>query len=125
MAAFSRLCFEILRFPCFLPSYRNARIDGRSFSALSGLRCPYGHGNFRRSNIDWGVFPVDLGTKFDPSVPPGITVPEWYLTGLYAFLRTMYDKFVTGVAWPGLFIFALLIVPFIDRYKNSNGRTDP
>ena len=61
--------------------------------------------------ITGGVFPVDLGLKFDPNVPPGITVPEWH-TGLYAFLRTMYDKFVTGVLWPGLFIFALLIVHF-------------
>ena len=72
-----------------------------------------------------GVFPVDLGTKFDPGIPPGITVPEWYLTGLYAFLRTMYDKFVTGVAWPGLFIFALLIVPFIDRYKKFSWKDRP
>ena len=53
--------------------------------------------------ITGGVFPVDLGFKFQPTVPPGITVPEWYLTGLYAFLRTQYDKFVTGVLWPGLF----------------------
>jgi ubiquinol-cytochrome c reductase cytochrome b subunit len=72
-----------------------------------------------------GVFPVDLGTKFDPTVPPGITVPEWYLTGLYAFLRTMYDKFVTGVAWPGLFIFALLVVPFVDRYKKFSWKDRP
>ena len=72
-----------------------------------------------------GVFPVEMGLKFDPSVPPGITVPEWYLTGLYAFLRTQYDKFVTGVAWPGLFIFALLIVPFIDRYKKFSWKDRP
>jgi len=52
-------------------------------------------------------------------------VPEWYLTGLYAFLRTMYDKFVTGVAWPGLFIFALLIVPFIDKYKKFSWKDRP
>src|SRR5215831_17850779 len=75
--------------------------------------------------ITGGVFPVDMGTKFDPNVPPGITVPEWYLTGLYAFLRTMYDKFVTGVAWPGLFIFALLVVPFIDRYKKFSWKDRP
>jgi ubiquinol-cytochrome c reductase cytochrome b subunit len=75
--------------------------------------------------ITGGVFPVDLGTKFDPNVPPGITVPEWYLTGLYAFLRTMYDKFVTGVAWPGLFIFALLVVPFVDRYKKFSWKDRP
>jgi ubiquinol-cytochrome c reductase cytochrome b subunit len=72
-----------------------------------------------------GVFPVEMGLKFDPSVPPGITVPEWYLTGLYAFLRTQYDKFVTGVAWPGLFIFVLLIIPFIDRYKKFSWKDRP
>jgi ubiquinol-cytochrome c reductase cytochrome b subunit len=72
-----------------------------------------------------GVFPVGLGLPFEPETPPGITVPEWYLTGLYAFLRTMYDKFTTGVAWPGLFIFALLIVPFIDRYKKFSWKDRP
>jgi ubiquinol-cytochrome c reductase cytochrome b subunit len=72
-----------------------------------------------------GVFPVDMGLRFDPTVPPGITVPEWYLTGLYAFLRSAYDKFTTGVAWPGLFIFALLIVPFIDRYKKFSWKDRP
>ena len=72
-----------------------------------------------------GVFPIDLGFKFQPEVPPGITVPEWYLTGLYAFLRTQYDKFVTGVLWPGLFIGALLLVPFIDRYKKFSWKDRP
>ena len=72
-----------------------------------------------------GVFPVDMGLKFDPSVPPGITVPEWYLTGLYAFLRTQFDKFVTGVAWPGLFIFALLVIPFVDKYKKFSWKDRP
>lgn len=75
--------------------------------------------------ITGGVFPVDLGSKFEPTVPPGITVPEWYLTGLYAFLRTQYDKFVTGVAWPGLFILALLLTPFIDRYKKFSWKDRP
>jgi ubiquinol-cytochrome c reductase cytochrome b subunit len=72
-----------------------------------------------------GVFPVGLGLPFEPEVPPGITVPEWYLTGLYAFLRTQYDKFTTGVAWPGLFIFALLIIPFIDKYKKFSWKDRP
>src|SRR3972149_1607119 len=75
--------------------------------------------------ITGGVFPVDLGFKFEPTVPPGITVPEWYLTGLYSFLRTQYDKFVTGVLWPGLFILTLAIVPFIDRYKKFSWKDRP
>lgn len=72
-----------------------------------------------------GVFPVDLGLRFDPNTPPGITVPEWYLTGLYSFLRSAYDKFTTGVAWPGLFIFSLLIIPFVDRYKKFSWKDRP
>jgi ubiquinol-cytochrome c reductase cytochrome b subunit len=75
--------------------------------------------------ITGGVFPVDLGFKFQPTVPPGITVPEWYLTGLYAFLRTQYDKFVTGVLWPGLFIAAIALVPFLDRYKKFSWKDRP
>ena len=75
--------------------------------------------------ITGGVFPVDLGFKFEPTVPPGITVPEWYLTGLYAFLRTQYDKFTVGVLWPGLFILSLLIIPFVDRYKKFSWKDRP
>jgi ubiquinol-cytochrome c reductase cytochrome b subunit len=75
--------------------------------------------------ITGGVFPIDMGFKFQPTVPPGITVPEWYLTGLYAFLRTQYDKFVTGVLWPGLFIGSLLLTPFIDRYKKFSWKDRP
>ena len=75
--------------------------------------------------ITGGVFPIDMGFKFEPTVPPGITVPEWYLTGLYAFLRTQYDKFVTGVLWPGLFILSLLIIPFVDRYKKFSWKDRP
>lgn len=75
--------------------------------------------------ITGGVFPIDLGFKFEPDVPPGITVPEWYLTGLYAFLRTQYDKFVTGVLWPGIFIGSLLLIPFIDRYKKFSWKDRP
>ena len=75
--------------------------------------------------ITGGVFPVDLGFKFQPTVPPGITVPEWYLTGLYAFLRTQYDKFLTGVLWPALFIGILLLTPFLDRYKKFSWKDRP
>ena len=75
--------------------------------------------------ITGGVFPVDLGSKFQPTVPPGITVPEWYLTGIYAFLRTQYDKYVTGVLWPALFIIALAMTPFLDRYKKFSWKDRP
>ena len=75
--------------------------------------------------ITGGVFPIDLGFKFEPTVPPGVTVPEWYLTGIYAFMRTQYDKFVTGLLWPLIFIIALALIPFLDRYKKFSWRDRP
>jgi ubiquinol-cytochrome c reductase cytochrome b subunit len=75
--------------------------------------------------ITGGVFPIDMGFKFEPTVPPGVTVPEWYLTGIYAFMRTQYDKFVTGLLWPLMFIIALILIPFIDRYKKFSWRDRP
>lgn len=75
--------------------------------------------------ITGGVFPIDLGFKFQPDVPPGVTVPEWYLTGIYAFMRTQYDKFVTGLLWPLLFIISFVLIPFIDRYKKFSWRDRP
>ena len=75
--------------------------------------------------ITGGVFPIDLGFKFQPDVPPGVTVPEWYLTGIYAFMRTQYDKFVTGLLWPLLFIMSFVLIPFIDRYKKFSWRDRP
>lgn len=75
--------------------------------------------------ITGGVFPIDMGFKFEPTVPPGVTVPEWYLTGIYAFMRTQYDKFVTGLLWPLLFIISFVLIPFIDRYKKFSWRDRP
>ena len=75
--------------------------------------------------ITGGVFPIDLGFKFEPTVPPGVTVPEWYLTGIYAFMRTQYDKFVTGLLWPLIFIISFVLIPFIDRYKKFSWRDRP
>lgn len=72
-----------------------------------------------------GIFPVDLGVKFDPNVPPGLTVPEWYLTGLYAFIRTGFDKFITGGLLPALLILMFLAVPFIDTGRKFSWKDRP
>ena len=72
-----------------------------------------------------GLMPAELGVKFDPNFPPGITVPEWYLTGLYAFIRTGYDKFFTGGVLPLLLILMFLVVPFIDRGRKFTWKDRP
>lgn len=75
--------------------------------------------------ITGGIFPIEMGVKFDPNFPPGITVPEWYLTGLYAFIRTGFDKFVTGGLLPALIILMFLAVPFIDTGRKFSWKDRP
>ena len=72
-----------------------------------------------------GLYPVPLGEGFNPNIPPGITVPEWYITGLYALLRTGIDKFVAGVLLPTLFIVYFLLIPFIDKNKSMSWHDRP
>ena len=61
-----------------------------------------------------GIWPVALGTQFVPSSATPISFPEWYLTGIYAFLRTGLLVFVAGVFLPFLFLFIFLLIPFYD-----------
>jgi len=35
-----------------------------------------------------GLFPVEVGVRYDPNQLTQITFPEWYFTSLYAFIRT-------------------------------------
>ncbi|MEM0350014.1 MAG: cytochrome b N-terminal domain-containing protein [Candidatus Caldarchaeum sp.] len=74
--------------------------------------------------IAGGLYPVDLGIKYDPT--RGIVeVPEWYLTSIYAFLRTGLERFTAGAFLPLLFILFFLIVPFVDRSKKLSWKERP
>jgi len=72
-----------------------------------------------------GIFPVELGTKFIPTAEAGITMPEWYLTGMYAIIRTGIDKFLAGVVIPMIFVVVFLVVPFIDTSRKLSVRDRP
>ncbi len=72
-----------------------------------------------------GLFPVELGAKFIPTAEAGITLPEWYLTGMYAIIRTGIDKFIAGVAIPMIFVTVFLVVPFIDTSRKLSIRDRP
>jgi hypothetical protein len=98
-----------------------ARSHGRSLSKVPGFDVPMvmafaGYNDNRRS------LPCGSGLKFDPNVRRSLFQNVLY--GLHAFLRTMYDKFVTGVLWPGLFIFTLLQYLSLIDTRNFRGRTD-
>ncbi|MEM4310813.1 MAG: cytochrome b N-terminal domain-containing protein [Nitrososphaerales archaeon] len=72
-----------------------------------------------------GLFPIGLGVKFEPTKPLSPTVPEWYLTGVYALIRTGYDRFFTGGLLPLIFILMFFVVPFIDRSRKFNWKERP
>ncbi len=70
------------------------------------------------------VFPVAVGIPYSPSNPQ-LTIPEWYLTGIYALLRTEFDKFVMGGLMPALLFIMALVVPFVDTSKKLNWKDRP
>ena len=72
-----------------------------------------------------GLFPVELGAKFIPTAEAGITMPEWYLTGMYAIIRTGIDKFIAGAVIPMIFVVVFLAVPFLDTSKKLSIRDRP
>jgi ubiquinol-cytochrome c reductase cytochrome b subunit len=74
--------------------------------------------------IAGGLYPVDLGTKYDPTLAI-VEVPEWYLTAIYAFIRTGLERFTSGALLPLLFVLFFLIVPFVDRSKKLSWRDRP
>jgi ubiquinol-cytochrome c reductase cytochrome b subunit len=61
-----------------------------------------------------GLAPAELGLKFIPGQPSMIIVPEWYLTGIYALLRTGVQVFAATVLLPFIFVFIFILIPFHD-----------
>jgi ubiquinol-cytochrome c reductase cytochrome b subunit len=72
-----------------------------------------------------GMYPVSLGVPYTPTVNVGYTLPEWYLTSLYAFLRTFMPKFIAGILLPTLFILMFLVIPFVDKNKKFSWKDRP
>src|SRR5713226_2351248 len=70
------------------------------------------------------IFPVAVGIPYNPSNPQ-LTIPEWYLTGIYALLRTEFDKFVMGGLMPALLFLMAIVVPFVDTSNKLNWKDRP
>jgi len=84
---------------------RNLVLDIPVASAITGIILVMG-----------GLFPVDVGVKYDPNLATQITFPEWYFTSLYAFIRVHgLNPFIAGAIIPAIFVLIFLVVPFFDR----------
>ena len=72
-----------------------------------------------------GLYPISLGAQYTPSVNVSYTLPEWYLTSLYAFLRTFMPKFIAGILIPTLFLLMFAVIPFVDKSKKFSWKDRP
>jgi ubiquinol-cytochrome c reductase cytochrome b subunit len=68
--------------------------------------------------ITAGLLPADLGSSFSTAQSAGIITPEWYLTGIYALLRTGIDVIIAAVVLPTTFILVFTLAPFIDNARS-------
>jgi ubiquinol-cytochrome c reductase cytochrome b subunit len=72
-----------------------------------------------------GFLPVELGNKYFPGLSFGITVPEWYFSGIYAFLRTGLDRVLAALIIPAIFVGIITLIPLLDRNKKFKIRDRP
>src|SRR2546422_5950157 len=69
------------------------------------LDIPLASSNTRMLFLMGGLFPVEVGIKFNPLQTTEITFPEWYFTSLYAFIRAKgIPPFIAGGIFPAIFI---------------------
>jgi ubiquinol-cytochrome c reductase cytochrome b subunit len=64
--------------------------------------------------IATGIFPAELGPKFDPRVTPQFMPPEWYFLWVYALLRTWAPVLLSAVIVPGALILIMIAIPWLD-----------
>ena len=62
-----------------------------------------------------GIFPAELGPKFDPKVTPEFMPPEWYFLWVFALLRTWAPVLWVGIALPGALVVIMMAIPWLDR----------
>ncbi len=61
-----------------------------------------------------GIWPAELGPKFDPAGTPIFMPPEWYFLWIFTLLRTWAPVIYVGVLAPGLLVVLMMIAPWID-----------
>ncbi len=64
--------------------------------------------------IATGIFPAELGPKFDPRVTPQFMPPEWYFLWVYSLLRTWAPVIISGVIVPAALVVIMTAIPWLD-----------
>jgi hypothetical protein len=66
------------------------------------------------------VLRAPLEQPADPNVAPNPSKAPWYFLGLQEML-VYFDPWLAGVVFPGLIIFGLIAIPYIDKNPRGNG----
>jgi quinol-cytochrome oxidoreductase complex cytochrome b subunit len=71
-------------------------------------------GIFAALFIATGIYPAELGPKYDPAVTPQFMPPEWYFLWVFTLLRTWAPVVYVGVLIPGIWVVLMMIAPWVD-----------
>jgi hypothetical protein len=71
--------------------------------------------------VVWSIaLPAPLEEPANPSMAPNPSKAPWYFLGLQEML-VYFDPWMAGVVLPGLIIFGLMAIPYIDKNPKGNG----
>lgn len=71
--------------------------------------------------VVWSMLlPAPLEEPANPSIAPNPAKAPWYFLGLQEML-VYFDPWIAGVVLPGLIIFGLMAIPYIDNNPKGNG----
>jgi len=89
------------------------------------ISLPFALGILGALFIASGVYPAELGPKFDPSLAPEFMPPEWYFLWIFSLLRTWAPVIVAGVLIPGVLILVMMSVPWLDTGRRPKITDSP
>ena len=64
--------------------------------------------------IATGIYPAELGPKYDPAITIQFMPPEWYFLWVFTLLRTWAPVIYVGVLIPGIWVVLMMLAPWID-----------
>jgi quinol-cytochrome oxidoreductase complex cytochrome b subunit len=64
--------------------------------------------------IATGIYPAELGPKYNPVVTPEFMPPEWYFLWIFTLLRTWAPVIYVGVLLPVVMLLIATFVPWLD-----------